>query len=322
MIKLVYNTNGVTKILSTKEIFQEHKTRNKNSEMVKFLEEKTIHELLQIATKDMNRYHRILAIHLLGKKKEKREKIKCVLREVIDYEHFSVRNEAIWALARLDDLKVQTSLMEIYKTHKMDIEKTLTVKLLGKIGDEKVIQFLLNVCVTSDSITRLSAGASIHEIIDRNGVEPLLNELNNKNPKIRQEAIWILSARCKFVCKIKEKKLIIEVLKNRMTIDQSIQVRLTIAYNLSLLDIPEGSKELLLMFISKEIESERQAFFLNEVIRAFVYRQKKSSLKLVNKLNLILENSEGFEKDIKASKVISKIENSIKNFDKIFDIIF
>ncbi len=317
---MVHNVNGVTKLLNTKEVYLEHTPKNKYSEMVKLMEDKTIYELLQIATKDKNHYHRIFAVHLLGKKSEKRDEIVNVLREVVTYEHYSVRNEAIWALARLGDLNIQVSLIEIYATNKTNLEKTLTVKLLGKIGDENSIPFLLNVCVNSDSITSLSAGSSIHEILDRIGVKPLLRELHNEDLKIRQEVVWILSARCKFLYRSNEKKIIIEALKNKLAQDPSILVRLATAYNLSALNISEGSKELLILCISGKIKRERQAFFLNEVIRAFVYRQKESSLKLVNKLHLAIENSEDFRKDTKTTRIISKIEKSIKNFDKIFDI--
>ncbi len=103
---MVHNVNGVTKLLNTKEVYLEHTPKNKYSEMVKLMEDKTIYELLQIATKDKNHYHRIFAVHLLGKKSEKRDEIVNVLREVVTYEHYSVRNEAIWALARLGDLNI------------------------------------------------------------------------------------------------------------------------------------------------------------------------------------------------------------------------
>ncbi len=323
-MRMVQNINGVTKFLKTKEVYkmhQEDNQANQYNEIIISLKQKSVCELLQIARKAKNRHHRVFAVHLLGKQEKKRDEIISHLREIVAYEHRSVKNEAIWALAKLGDKSVQSLLFEIYSTNMSELEKSLTVKMLGKIGDEKSIEFLLDVSAESRNLTGLNAGAAIHEIVDKIGIHPLIQALEHESDLIRQEAIWVLCARCKFLSDYKEKKRIIDALTARLEFEHSIPTRVALCYNLSILNIPEASQELLVLCVSGQIPSDRQLFFLNEVIRAFVYRQKESSLKLVKKLNTAIETVEARGRNISTTKLISRLENSIKNLDKIFEIL-
>jgi len=321
---MVQNINGVTKFLKTKEVYKQHQQQNQENqynEIIISLKQKSVYELLQIARKAKNRHHRVFAVHLLGKQKRKRDEIISHLREIVAYEHRSVKNEAIWALAKLGDKSVQSLLFEIYSTNMSELEKSLTVKMLGKIGDEKSIEFLLDVSAESRNLTGLNAGAAIHEIVDKTGIHPLIQALEHESDLIRQEAIWVLCARCKFLSNNKEKKRIIESLTSRLEFEHSIPTRVALCYNLSILNIPEASQELLVLCVSGQIPSDRQLFFLNEVIRAFVYRQKESSLKLVKKLNTAIETVDARGRNVSTTKLISRLEKSIKNLDKIFEIL-
>jgi len=323
-MKMVHNINGVTKLLKTKEVYQQHQQHNQENqynEIIISLRQKSNYELLQIARKAKNRHHRVFAVHLLGKRKKKRNEIISHLREIVAYEHRSVKNEAIWALAKLGDRSIQSLLFEIYSANTTELEKSLTVKMLGKIGDEKSIEFLLDVSAKSRNLTGLNAGATVHEIIDKTGIQPLVLALESVTDVIRQEAIWILCARCKFLSNKKEKKIIIEALKKRLDLENSIPARLALCYNLSILNISEASQELLILCVSGKIPTERQLFFLNEVIRAFVYRQKESSLKLVKKLNTAIETVDARGRNVSTTKLVSRLEKSIRNLDKIFEII-
>jgi hypothetical protein len=321
---LVHNINGVTKFLKTKEVYKQHQQQNQANqynEIIISLRQKSVYELLQIARKAKNRHHRVFAVHLLGKQKNKRSEIISHLREIVAYEHRSVKNEAIWALAKLGDRSIQSLLFEIYSTDMSELEKSLTVKMLGKIGDKKSIEFLLDVSANSRNLTGLNAGSAIHEIIDKIGIQPLIHALENESDLIRQEAIWILCARCKFLSNKKEKNSIINALVSRLELEDSIPTRVALCYNLSILNIPEASQELLVLCVSGQIPNDRQLFFLNEVIRAFIYRQKESSLKLVKKLNTAIETVDARGRNISTSKLVSRLEKSIKNLDKIFEII-
>ena len=321
---MVHNINGVTKFLKTKEVYKQHQQQNQENqynEIIISLKQKNEFELLEIARKAKNRHHRVFAVHLLGKRKRKKTEIISHLRKIVAYEHRSVKNEAIWALAKLGDRSIQSLLFEIYSTNLSELEKSLTVKMLGKIGDEKSIEFLLDVSAKSRNLTGLNAGSAIHEIIDKIGIQPLIGALENETDLIRQEAIWILCARCKFLSNRKEKKIIIESLKNRLDHENSIPTRLALCYNLSILNISEASQELLVLCVTGKIPNERQLFFLNEVIRAFVYRQKESSLRLVKKLNTAIETVDARGRNITTTKLISRLEKSIGNLDKIFEIL-
>ena len=323
-MKMVHNINGVTKFLKTKEVYSQHQQQNKAnqySEIIISLKQKSVFELLQIARKAKNRHHRVFAVHLLGKQKKKRAEIISQLREIVAYEHRSVKNEAIWALAKLGDRSIQSLLFELYSTDMSELEKSLTVKMLGKIGDEKSITFLLDISTHSRNLTGLNAGTAIHEIIDKTGIQPLIQALENECDLIRQEAIWILCARCKFLSNKKEKKTIIRELISRLDHEDSIPTRVVLCYNLSILNVPKASQELLVLCASGQITNDRQMFFLNEVIRAFIYRQKESSLKLVSKLNIAIETVDARGRNVSTAKLVSRLEKSIRNLDKIFEIL-
>ena len=97
-LKMVHNIHGVTKFLKTKEVYKQHQQQNQENqynEIIISLKQKSVYELLQIARKAKNRHHRVFAVHLLGKQKKKRSEIITHLREIVAYEHRSVKNHLL-----------------------------------------------------------------------------------------------------------------------------------------------------------------------------------------------------------------------------------
>ncbi|NHJ85468.1 MAG: HEAT repeat domain-containing protein [Asgard group archaeon] len=321
---MVQKVNNVVRFLSTEEVYRKQVKTDFDPplfEIYKELEHKSTYELIDIATGAKNRHQRIFAVYLLGKMDSQNEDIRSTLWKLLSYENVVIRKEAIWALARLGDKKIQKKLINLFSENSTEFENNLTARLLGKIGDELSIEPLLSICINSKDIAGLSAGASIHEIIERIGLDPLLNKLTSIDPKYREEVVWLLSSRAKYLETSQERKKIIQTLLDAYTYEKDFSVRLSIAYNLSVMGIVTGTKELLLLCLSNQIDSDRESFFWNEVIRAFVCKQKQLTLKIIDQLGDSLHNDELAQELTSANQILRNLKKSIGNFDRIFDLL-
>ena len=321
---MVQKVNNVVRFLSTEEVYRKQVKTDYDPpllEIYKELEHKSTYELIDIATRAKNRHQRIFAVYLLGKMDSQNEDIRSTLWKLLSYENVVIRKEAIWALARLGDKKIQKKLINLFSENSTEFENNLTARLLGKIGDELSIEPLLSICINSKDIASLSAGASIHEIIERIGLTPLLNRLTSIDPKYREEVVWLLSSRAKYLETSRERKKIIQTLLDTYTKEKDFNVRLSIAYNLSVMGIVTGTKELLLLCLSNQIDPDRESFFWNEVIRAFVSKQKQLTMKIIDQLGDSLHNDELAQELTSANQILKNLKKTIGNFDRIFDLL-
>ncbi len=321
---MVQKTHGEARLLSNNKEYISPKEQKENPqiELFKTMENLSVFELLEIATSAKNKQQREFAVHLLGLNSQSNKKIKSTLWEISSYDHSSIRKNAYWSLAKLNEKQVIPNLLELLTSDINDHDKSITINLLGKIGDERVVRPLVKISATTKDRTIISAGMAIHQIIRRIGIESLLNLLLDNDLDVRQETIWLLSSRARFLSKTNERKNIIETLTNHLHVERDLTIKSILAYNLSTLNILEGSKELLLLLLGNNIAKEHETTYWNEVVRAFIYRQKEISLKLVEKSiqALTSENNQNKESK-KAKKNLLKLKKSLRKLDKIFDII-
>ncbi|NHK32328.1 MAG: HEAT repeat domain-containing protein [Asgard group archaeon] len=321
---MVQKIHGEARLLSNNDEYLSNKEKKVNHQidLYKSMESLTAFELLEIATSAKNKQQREFAVYLLGLNNQSNHKIKSILWEISSYDHSSIRKTAYWSLAKLNEKKVIPNLLELLSADISEYDKSVTINLLGKIGDESVIRPLVIVSSTTKDRTLISAGMAIHQITRRIGIEPLLDLLRDQEQEIRQETIWLLSSRARFLSKTTERKEILEALTNHLQLEKDISTKSILAFNLSTLNIIEGSKELLLLCLANKISEDLASTYWNEVVRAFVYRQKEISLKLVDKSIQVITNSQSQNKESKQTKRnLLKLKKSLKKLDKIFEVI-
>lgn len=321
---MVQKTHGEARLLSNNKEYISPKEQKENPqiELFKTMENLSVFELLEIATSAKNKQQREFAVHLLGLNSQSNKTIKSTLWEISSYDHSSIRKNAYWSLAKLNEKQVIPNLLELLTSDINDHDKSITINLLGKIGDERVVRPLVKISATTKDRTIISAGMAIHQIIRRIGIESLLNLLLDNDLDVRQETIWLLSSRARFLSKTNERKNIIETLTNHLHVERDLTIKSILAYNLSTLNILEGSKELLLLLLGNNIAKEHETTYWNEVVRAFIYRQKEISLKLVEKSIQALTSENNQNKESKKTKKnLLKLKKSLRKLDKIFDII-
>jgi len=289
--------------------------------LFKEYQEKTAHDLIEIVSHSKNKNSRLVAVYLLGRNKSGDSAIKKTLRNLLSYEASAVKKEAIWSLARIGDTNILTNLLSLLPRCESEVERSISVRLIGRVGDKRTILPLLKVYVEFNELSSMSAGLALNEIINKIGIEPLAIELLNKDKTVRKAVIWLLSARAQFTTQ-GERRKIVKYLKEALISEKKPSLRLLLAYNLSQLNVPEGSKELLHLSLTNQIDKKRQQFFWNEIIRYYIYSQKQSSLELVNKLikkinsnDFNLENSERI-----FHSTLKTLEKIITSFDSIFDL--
>ena len=311
--------------LSTGESFRDKEKqidpRNYSAIYLEY-KQKTVHELFEIISLSKKRNYRLIAVYLLGQNFVPSQEIIDFLRNLVSYENVDIRKEAVWALARLNDSSILPKLLQFLKTSTSDIEKSITAKFLGKIGDERSILPLLKLLTEDNRLSSFSAGIALHNLTDRIGFEMIFSQLRNPSEKIRIQTIWFLCSKAMFSVSKKEQKKIISRLLGALLVEDDKKVKLVLAYGLSSLNVAAGTKELLCFCLSNTINKERQKFFWDEITRFYVYTQKQTSLEIMNKLNNSI--SAGEQNISKANdavfSLLKKLENTIKNLDKIFDI--
>lgn len=321
---MVQKTHGEARLLSNNNEYLTLKEKQENPQLrlYKTMESLSAFELLEIATSAKNKQQREFAVHLLGLNNRSSQKIKSTLWEISSYDHSSIRKTAYWSLAKLNEKKVIPSLLELLTSDITDYDKSITINLLGKIGDEQVIKPLVKISATTKDRTIISAGMAIHQVIRRIGIESLICLLLDEELEMRKETIWLLSSRARFLSKTSERKKIIDALTNHLQKEKDLTAKSILAFNLSTLNIIEGSKELLLLCLANNVASEFTTTYWNEVVRAFVYRQKEISLKLVEKSIQALTTGQNQNKESKQTKKnLLKLKKSLKKLDKIFDVI-
>lgn len=289
--------------------------------LFKEYQEKTTHDLIEIVSNSKNKNSRLVAVYLLGRNKSEDSAIKKTLRNLLSYEASAVKKEAIWSLARIGDTNILTSLLSLLPRCENEVERSITIRLIGRVGDKSTILPLLKVYVEFNELSSMSAGLALNEIINKIGIEPLAIELLNKEKNIRKAVIWLLSACAQFTTQ-EERKKIVKYLKEALISEKRPSLRLLLAYNLSQLNVPEGTKELLHLSLTNKIDQKRQQFFWNEITRYYIYHQKQSSLELVNKLNKEL-NSQDFDLKNNERNILTnlkKLEEIITSIDSIFDL--
>ena len=289
------------------------------SSILKELSEKTSLELIDIIINDKNKNRRLVAVYLIGRKGKGNKTTIEYLRKLLPYEASDIKREALWSLAKLGYKQVFSDLLSFLPSCKSDVERSITSRLLGKIGNAEAILPLLEIYSNYTGITRMSAGLAINELISKFGINTLASEIFNANIDIRKNVIWLLSSRANNFTK-KETSEIIATLKNALLRERDPSIKILIAYNLSLLNIPIGAEHLLFSCLSKTIDQKRCLFFWEEITRFYIYSQKQSSLKIVKKLNKKLAY-QNYSKEIIANNVlqlIRKLETIISNLDTIF----
>ncbi|NHJ47156.1 MAG: HEAT repeat domain-containing protein [Asgard group archaeon] len=319
---MVQKIHGEARLLSNDVEYKQKKPEKENEKDILYrsMENLTVYELIEIASCSKDKQQRELAVHLLGSKNQSHKEIKAKLWDISAYEHSSIRRAAYWSLAKMDDKKVIPFLLELLATNISEYEKTITINYLGKIGDETTLKPLVQINATVKDQTTISTGMAIHQITKRVGVLSLIDLLYDKDPVIRQEVIWLLSARARFLSKTTERKRILDALKQYLLNEEDTTVRTVIAYNLSTLNIIEGSKELLLLCLLNSVPPNQATSYWNEVVRAFIYRQKESSLKLVEKSLRALSMMDSQDKETKQTKKnLLKLKKSLVKLDKIFE---
>ena len=289
------------------------------SSILKDLSEKTSLELIDLIINDKNKNRRLAAVYLIGRKGEGNKTTIDYLRKLLPYEAPDIKREALWSLAKLGYKQVFSDLLSFLPLCKSDIERSITSRLLGKIGNAEAILPLLDIYSSYSGITRMSAGLAINELVSKFGINTLVSEISNSNIDIRKTVIWLLSSRANYFTK-KETNEIIDTLKNALLRERDPSIKLLIAYNLSLLNIPIGAEHLLFSCLSKTIDQKRSMFFWEEITRFYIYNQKQSSLKIVKKLNKKLATQqEGKEYNAKnILQLLGKLEEIISNIDSIF----
>jgi hypothetical protein len=320
---MVHNIHGLVQLLNNDDEYISKKAQKEDNTVMLYhsLKNLTIHELIEIAIGSKNKEQREMAVHILGSKGSSKQEILNKLWEITTYDHSSIKKAAYWSLAKLNDKKVIPFLLDMLDSSISLFEKSVTMNLLGKIGIETTIRPLVNLSALTKDKTTISAGLAIHQITNRIGLKPLIDLLQDVELLIRQEVIWILSARVRFLSNTYERMRILKALKNQLTTEENQEMKAIIAFNLSTLNILEGSKELLLMCINKSIPEYRASSFWNEVVRAFIYRQKEASLKLVNKSLDALKSGNLHDNEAKKTqKNLKKIKKTLMKLDKIFEI--
>lgn len=288
--------------------------------LFKDYQEKTAHDLIEIVSNSKNKNSRLVAVYLLGRNKSEDSTIKKTLRNLLSYEASAVKKEAIWSLARIGDTNILTSLLSLLPRCENEVERSITIRLIGRVGDKQTILPLLKLYVEFNELSSMSAGLALNEIINKIGIEPIAIELFNKDKNIRKAVIWLLSARAQFTTR-EERKKIVKYLKEALISEKTPSLQLLLAYNLSLLNIPEGTKELLHLSLANKIDKKRQQFFWNEITRSYIYCQKQSSLELVKRLNEGITSKDFDSKNNEKTilSILKKLEKLISNIDSIFD---
>lgn len=284
--------------------------------------QKTITELFEIISTSKTRNYRLIAVYLLGKQKTANQEVIDFLRNLVTYENIDIRKEAVCSLARLGDKSILPKLIQILKTSANDLEKSIAAKLTGKIGNERAILPLLQLLVERAPLSSFSAGMALHHLVNRIGYEALDNHLRHPEIKIRTQVIWFLCSKTMFSKQQEERRHIITQLKKALQLENNWKVKLVLAYGLSTLNVIEGARELLYFCLSDKIKKERQNFFWEEITRFHIYSQKQVSLELMSKLNnKISANDKVFAPATKAIfSLLKKLEETINNLDKIFDL--
>ncbi len=284
--------------------------------------QKTIAELFEIISTSKTRNYRLIAVYLLGKQKIASQEVIDFLRNLVTYENIDIRKEAVWSLARLGDNNILPKLIQILKTGSTDLEKSITAKLLGKVGNDRAILPLLKLLIDPMPLSSFSAGIALHHLVNRIGCEAIDKHLCHPEIEIRTQVIWFLCSKTMFSNKQGEKRHIIAQLKKALQLENNQQVKLVLAYALSTLNVKEGAKELLYFCVLNKIKKERQNFFWEEITRFYIYSQKQASLELMSKLNnTISTKNQTFSHTNKAIfSLLKKLEDTINNLDKIFDL--
>ncbi len=284
--------------------------------------QKTIAELFEIISLNKIRNYRLIAVYLLGKLDVANQEVIDFLRNLVTYENIDIRKEAIWSLARLGDKNILPKLINILKTGATDLEKSITAKLIGKIGNEHVILPLLKLLIESAPLSSLSAGIALHHLINCIGYEAITKYLRHPELKIRTQVIWFLCSKTMFSNQQEEKRILIIQLKKALQSENNCNVKLVLAYALSTLNVIEGAKELLCFCLSNKIKKERQNFFWEEITRFYIYSQKQASLELTSKLNNALSGNDQILSHTNKAifSLLKKLEDTISNLDKIFDL--
>ncbi len=282
---------------------------------------KTIAELFEIISTDKTRNYRLIAVYLLGKQTTASKEVIDFLRNLITYENIDIRKEAVWALARLGDKSSLSKLIQFLKSSTNELEKSITARLIGKVGNERAILPLLELITESAPLSSLSAGIALHLLINRIGSEIFVKHLKHAETKVRTQVIWFLCSRTMFSKNPEEKRHIISLLKKALYSEKEWSVKLVLAYSLSTLNVADGAKELLYFCLSNKIKKERQNFFWEEITRFYIYSQKQVSLELMNKLNKKFSvNDRQIANTSKAIfSLLKKLEETINDIDKIFD---
>lgn len=311
--------NNIEYLNSKKQITINSNKTNTFLSTLQQLKDKSLFDLLSILKTDKNKTKRQVVVYLLGKRENVDHTIIQLLREMLAYESSDIRKEIIWTLAKFGDESVQNHLLKLIEKSADELEITISVRLLGRIGDKEALPILLQLFTTKNSTISYSAIVAINELIEKEGIESIYGYLQNSNRLIRLATIWILGLYCYQNEKNNNKKKTIELLLFSYEREKDEEIKLATAYFLTLLNSIEGVKRLLTILYSNKIPTEQKTFYWNEIIRFFVYKQKQSSLNLFAKINHNLNSTLKQGKHTELFSDLLKLKKMLSDFDKIFD---